>query len=168
MPRSFSASRAPSQLPAMVGSATHRLSQAPGGGSSANAGPAGRAQEQAWRSAAATSRRAWPRALGDIAASLTDGAANGQLSPHRLPSNHVIFLRGFHAFPSSIPDRRAHVRPSVARRYARFALGLALPDIPAPVVERASLLVLDTLGSCLASSREEFGRAVLEAAERLG
>ena len=60
------------------------------------------------------------------------------------------------------------MRPSVARRYARFALGLALPDVPAPVAERASLLVLDTLGSCLASSREEFGRAVLEAAERLG
>jgi len=60
------------------------------------------------------------------------------------------------------------VCPSVARRYARFALDLALPDIPSSVVERASLLVLDTLGSCLASSREEFGRAVLEAAERLG
>ena len=33
---------------------------------------------------------------------------------------------------------------------------------------RAGLLALDTLGSCLASCREDFGRAVLDAAERLG
>lgn len=58
--------------------------------------------------------------------------------------------------------------PSVARRYARFALGVALPDIPAPVVAKATLLILDTIGSCLASSKEDFGRAVLQAAERLG
>ena len=59
-------------------------------------------------------------------------------------------------------------KPSLARRYARFALGLSLADIPAPAVTRASALVLDTLGSCLASSREDFGRAVLTAAEQLG
>src|SRR4030095_3423407 len=33
---------------------------------------------------------------------------------------------------------------------------------------KAAVLMLDTLGSCLASSREDFGRAVLESAERLG
>ena len=33
---------------------------------------------------------------------------------------------------------------------------------------KAALLALDTLGSCLASSREDFGRTVLESAERLG
>jgi len=59
-------------------------------------------------------------------------------------------------------------RPSVARRYARFALGLALDQVPPPVAAKAASLALDTLGSCLASSREEFGRAVLQAAERLG
>ena len=59
-------------------------------------------------------------------------------------------------------------RPSVARRYARFVLGLALDHVPPPVAEKAATLALDTLGSCLASSREEFGRAVLQAAERLG
>ena len=58
--------------------------------------------------------------------------------------------------------------PSVARRYARFVLGLALEQVPPPVAAKATSLALDTLGSCLASSREEFGRAVLEAAERLG
>ena len=59
-------------------------------------------------------------------------------------------------------------QPSVARRYARFVLGLALDQVPPPVAAKATSLALDTLGSCLASSREDFGRAVLEAAERLG
>ncbi len=58
--------------------------------------------------------------------------------------------------------------PSVARRYARFVLGPALRDLPAPVIDKATLLALDTLGSCLASSRQDFGRAVLQTAERLG
>ena len=59
-------------------------------------------------------------------------------------------------------------QPSVARRYARFVRDLALDQVPAPVAAKATSLTLDTLGSCLASSREEFGRAVLQAAERLG
>src|ERR1700675_3845319 len=59
-------------------------------------------------------------------------------------------------------------QPSVARRYARFVRGLALPQVPPPVAAKAVSLALDTLGSCLASSREDFGRAVLQAAERLG
>ena len=58
--------------------------------------------------------------------------------------------------------------PSVARRYARFVLGLARRDIPASVAVKAAVLMLDTIGSCLASSRESFGRAVLESAEQLG
>jgi len=58
--------------------------------------------------------------------------------------------------------------PSVARRYARFLLDSSLRGLPARVADRASLLALDALGSCLASSREDFGRAVLETAERLG
>ena len=57
---------------------------------------------------------------------------------------------------------------SAARRYARFIIGLALDQVPPPVAAKATSLALDTLGSCLASSREEFGRAVLQAAERLG
>jgi 2-methylcitrate dehydratase PrpD len=56
----------------------------------------------------------------------------------------------------------------VARRYARFVLSLTGADIPAPVTAKAAVLMLDTLGSCLASSREDFGRAVLDSAERLG
>jgi len=58
--------------------------------------------------------------------------------------------------------------PSVARRLARFALGLELADVPRAVVDQAQLLTLDTLGSCLASSTMDFGRAVLDTAEALG
>ena len=57
---------------------------------------------------------------------------------------------------------------SVARRLARFASRFTLDDVPADVAARASVLALDTLGSCLASCREDFGRAVVAAAERLG
>jgi 2-methylcitrate dehydratase PrpD len=58
--------------------------------------------------------------------------------------------------------------PSVARRFARFVSGVTLDDVPPAVAAKATLLALDTLGSCLASSRQDFGRAVTEAAERLG
>ncbi len=57
--------------------------------------------------------------------------------------------------------------PTAARRLARFVVGLALEDIPATVATRATLLLLDTLGNGLAATREDFGRAVLEVAERL-
>jgi 2-methylcitrate dehydratase PrpD len=57
---------------------------------------------------------------------------------------------------------------SVARSLARFVLELSLDDVPAPVVATASLLALDTLGNALAAVPEDFGRAVLTAAERLG
>ncbi len=58
--------------------------------------------------------------------------------------------------------------PTAARRLARFVVGLALEDVPVPVVAKATLLALDTLGNGLAASREDFGRAVLEVAQRLG
>jgi 2-methylcitrate dehydratase PrpD len=47
-------------------------------------------------------------------------------------------------------------------------VGLALDAVPERVVSQASLLMLDTLGNCLAASREDFGRAVLAVAEHLG
>jgi 2-methylcitrate dehydratase PrpD len=58
--------------------------------------------------------------------------------------------------------------PSVARRLARFALGLKIAEIPPAVIDQANLLALDTLGSCLASSTMDFGQAVLDTAEALG
>ncbi|PYM45252.1 MAG: hypothetical protein DME14_20915, partial [Candidatus Rokuibacteriota bacterium] len=63
-------------------------------------------------------------------------------------------------------ERRAP--PSVARRFARFVARLRPDDVPPPALARATLLALDTLGSCLASTRYDFGRAVRETAERLG
>src|SRR5262245_40375674 len=62
----------------------------------------------------------------------------------------------------------AEARPSAARRYARFVRELTLDQIPEAIRARAQLLALDTIGSCLASSRQDFGRSVLDAAERLG
>ncbi len=59
-------------------------------------------------------------------------------------------------------------QPSVARRFARFVTGLALEDLPPAVLTRTILLALDTIGSCLASSTMDFGRAVIRAGERLG
>ncbi len=58
--------------------------------------------------------------------------------------------------------------PTTARRLARFVVGLTLDDIPAPVATKATLLALDTLGNCLAATREDFGRTVLAVSERLG
>jgi 2-methylcitrate dehydratase PrpD len=60
------------------------------------------------------------------------------------------------------------VTVSAARRLARFVLALEPKDLPTPVVDRARLLTLDTLGCCLASVRYDFGRAVRATAERLG
>jgi 2-methylcitrate dehydratase PrpD len=57
---------------------------------------------------------------------------------------------------------------TAARRLARFVAGLTLDAIPPPVVDRAALLVLDTLGNGLAAAGEDFGRAALDVAERLG
>jgi 2-methylcitrate dehydratase PrpD len=58
--------------------------------------------------------------------------------------------------------------PSVARRLARFVLGLRLEDVPPSVVTKATHLVLDTLGCALAATHYDFGRAARETAERLG
>lgn len=57
---------------------------------------------------------------------------------------------------------------TAARRFARFVVGLSLDEVPAPVAAKATLLALDTLGNALAASCDEFGRAVVEVAERLG
>src|SRR5581483_8921122 len=56
----------------------------------------------------------------------------------------------------------------VARTLARFVTHLSLDDVPDHVVAAASLLALDTLGDALAAVPEDFGRAALHAAERLG
>ena len=57
---------------------------------------------------------------------------------------------------------------SVARTLARFVVRLSLDDVPASVATAASRLTLDTLGNALAAVPEDFGRAAVHAAERLG
>ena len=57
---------------------------------------------------------------------------------------------------------------TAAARLARFVGGLSLDAVPASVVDRAVSLTLDTLGNGLAAAGEDFGRAALDTAERLG
>src|SRR5262249_30644603 len=63
---------------------------------------------------------------------------------------------------------RAVAGVSASRHLARFALGLRLADVPPPVVARAGLLVLDTLGCALAAAPSDFGRSVIATARELG
>ena len=51
---------------------------------------------------------------------------------------------------------------------ARFVSGLKLADVPQAVVDKAKLVFLDTLGVALASSTMDFGRMVLNVAQKLG
>jgi 2-methylcitrate dehydratase PrpD len=57
---------------------------------------------------------------------------------------------------------------TAAQRLGRFVAELRLDAVPRPVVEQAALLALDTLGNALAAADEDFGRAALDVAERLG
>lgn len=59
-------------------------------------------------------------------------------------------------------------RLTAARRLARFVVALSLDDVPAAVTAKAGLLALDTVGNALAAAHDDFGRAVLGVAERLG
>ncbi|HEV8583920.1 MAG TPA: MmgE/PrpD family protein [Methylomirabilota bacterium] len=57
---------------------------------------------------------------------------------------------------------------TAAQRLARFVAGLTLEAVPEPVTGQAAFLALDTLGNALAAAGEDFGRAALDVAERLG
>jgi 2-methylcitrate dehydratase PrpD len=76
--------------------------------------------------------------------------------------------RDVYAAPGSHARRTTVGDVSAARALARFVVGLSLDDVPPEVVSTASLLFLDTLGNALAAVPEDFGRAALRAAERLG
>lgn len=52
---------------------------------------------------------------------------------------------------------------TIARQLAEFAAGIRLEEIPAPVIERAKLHILDTLGVALASSVEDFAHRAVSA-----
>ena len=57
---------------------------------------------------------------------------------------------------------------SAARRLARFVTGLTPDAIPPSALETGARLALDTLGNALAACRDDFGRAAIAVAERLG
>lgn len=61
---------------------------------------------------------------------------------------------------------RAEGRP--AERLARFAAGLTLADVPAGVVERARLQILDALGVGMAANAYGFATATMAGAQALG
>lgn len=70
--------------------------------------------------------------------------------------------------PRTCEDRPVPGPEPASRRLARFVRGLGLDAVPPDVVARARLLVLDTLGNCLAAASTDFGAAVIETAARLG
>ena len=51
---------------------------------------------------------------------------------------------------------------------AKFLCGLKLEEMPQGVVDKAKLVFLDTLGIALASSTMDFGRMVMNVAQKLG
>ena len=51
---------------------------------------------------------------------------------------------------------------------ARFVRELKLTDVPEPVIAKAKLVFLDTLGIALASSTMDFGHMVVNVAQKLG
>src|SRR5437660_6619265 len=51
---------------------------------------------------------------------------------------------------------------------AKFLNELKLEDVPQAVVQKAKLVLLDTLGVALASSTMDFGRMVMNVAQKLG
>lgn len=55
-----------------------------------------------------------------------------------------------------------------SEKLGRFALDLALADVPADVLALAKEHLLDALGIALASSRFDFGRSILRGAQALG
>jgi 2-methylcitrate dehydratase PrpD len=55
-----------------------------------------------------------------------------------------------------------------SQNIGRFAGALKLADVPRPVVEKAKLVLLDTLGVALASSTMDFGKMAINVARKLG
>jgi len=56
---------------------------------------------------------------------------------------------------------------SIAEALAEFAAGLAMPDVPPPVGQRAKYLVLDALGCAFAACREPFAARIAAPVARL-
>ncbi|MFN0115451.1 MAG: MmgE/PrpD family protein [Paracoccaceae bacterium] len=66
-----------------------------------------------------------------------------------------------------MPDSRSHPGPTTLNRVADFVFDTTPAGIPAEALDRAALLLLDTLGICAASAPMEAGRIGRETAARL-
>ncbi len=55
-----------------------------------------------------------------------------------------------------------------SKKIAQFVRGLRLAKVPAPVIAKAKLVLLDTLGIALASSTMDFGQMAMRVARSLG
>ena len=55
-----------------------------------------------------------------------------------------------------------------ARTIAKFAVSLRLDDVPAPVLDRARLHILDALGLGLASNAYDYGQRSVEGIAAMG
>jgi 2-methylcitrate dehydratase PrpD len=64
--------------------------------------------------------------------------------------------------------RQVAVNSTIAERLAGFASEVQLVDVPAPVVERAKLHMLDAIGVALASSQEDFAPRIVNALQGIG
>ncbi|HTP94223.1 MAG TPA: MmgE/PrpD family protein [Burkholderiales bacterium] len=64
-------------------------------------------------------------------------------------------------------QQAATEHPLIARTLAEFALNLTIDRVPAPVVERAKLHILDCIGIALASTQFEFAHRTLSAVRGL-
>lgn len=60
-------------------------------------------------------------------------------------------------------DRVAQKKETIAQEFARFAAELDWSEVPADVVERAKLSILDALGIALASSKYDFAQRTAKA-----
>ena len=69
---------------------------------------------------------------------------------------------------SSTPPALGISLPTESEKLARFALELTLDAVPTAVLDLAKEHLLDVLGIALASSRFDFGRAVLQGVRELG
>jgi 2-methylcitrate dehydratase PrpD len=63
---------------------------------------------------------------------------------------------------------QANSSESYSAIIGRFARELQLADVPEPVIDKAKLVFLDTLGIALASSTMDFGAMVTQVARKLG
>ena len=57
--------------------------------------------------------------------------------------------------------------PTLAERYAGFAAGLRLEDVPPALVEKAALHILDTVGCAIAASLSDYAAVKFAALRRL-